>query len=95
MGPKEAFVEEHEAQLSLWDTQIQHLEAVADNARAEPWIPYFKHLRSLHIQRMTVHESLREVKLANEDKWESLKTIMETDWQDLRGGLLTITATFQ
>ncbi len=95
MGLKEVYVEEHEAQLSLWDAEIKQLEAKADMARAEPMIPYYDHLRSLHIQRKTVHESLREVQQATAEKWESFKISLESDWQDLRGVLNSTTAKFQ
>ena len=95
MGLKEVYVEEHEAQLSLWDAEIKQLEAKADTARAEPVIPYYDHLRSLHIQRMTVQESLREVKQADAEEWESFKISLDSDWQDLRGGLIRTTAKFQ
>jgi hypothetical protein len=94
MGRKEVYVEEHEAQLSLWDAEIKQLEIKADTARAEPVIPYYDHLRSLHIQRMTVHESLREVKQASAEKWKSFKVGLEFDWQALRGGLIRTTAKF-
>lgn len=95
MGLKEVYVEEHEAQLSLWDAEIKQLEAKADMARAESMIPYYDHLRSLHIQRMTVQESLREVQQATTEKWESFKINLESDWQALRGGLNRTTAKFQ
>lgn len=95
MGLKEVYVEEHEAQLSLWDAEIKQLEAKADTARAEPVIPYYDHLRSLHIQRMTVHESLREVQQATTEKWEGFKISLEGDWQALRAELLRTTAKFQ
>ncbi len=95
MGLKEVYVEEHEAQLSLWDAEIKQLEAKADMARAEPMLPYYDQLRSLHIQRMTVHESLREVQQANAEVWESFKISLESDWQALRGGLISTTAKFQ
>ncbi|MBC7821392.1 MAG: hypothetical protein IAG10_31275 [Planctomycetaceae bacterium] len=95
MGLKDAYVEEHEAQLSLWDAEIKQLEAKADSARSEPVIPYYDHLRSLHIQRKTVHESLREVKEANAEEWESFKISLDSDWQDLRGGLIRTSAKFQ
>jgi len=94
MGLKEVYVEEHEAQLSLWDAEIKQLEAKADTARAEPMIPYYDHLRSLHIQRKTVHESLQEVKQANSEQWESFKISLESDWQDLKGGLIRTTSKF-
>ena len=95
MGLKEVYVEEHEAQLSLWDAEIKQLEAKADTARAEPMIPYYDHLRSLHIQRMAVQESLREVKKATTEKWESFKFNMESDWLALRSGLNKTIAKFQ
>ena len=44
---------------------------------------------------MTVQESLREVKEATTEKWESFKLSMESDWQALRGGLNRTTAKFQ
>ena len=95
MGLKEVYVEEHEAQLSLWDAEIKQLEAKADTARAEPMIPYYDDLRALHIQRMTVHESLREVQQADAEEWESFRISLDSDWQDLRGGLIRTTAKFQ
>ena len=95
MGLKDAYVEEHEAQLSLWDMEIKQLEAKAETARAEPMIPYYDHLRSLHIQRMTVHESLREVKQATAEELASFKISLERDWQELRVELIRTTATFQ
>jgi hypothetical protein len=94
MGLKEVYVEEHEAQLSLWDAEIKQLEAKADTARAEPMIPYYDHLRSLHIQRKTVHESLQEVKQANAEQWESFKISLDCDWQDLKGDLIRTTLKF-
>ena len=95
MGLKEVYVEEHEAQLSQWDAEIKQLEAKADTARAEPMIPYYDHLRMLHIQRKTVHESLREVQQATAEKWESFKIGLESDWQDLRGVLNSTITKFQ
>lgn len=95
MGLKEVYVEEHEAQLSLWDAEIKQLETKADTARAEPMIPYFNHLRSLRLQRMTVQESLREVKEASAEKWKSFKAGLESDWQALRRGLIRTTVKFQ
>ena len=78
MGLKETYVEEHEAQLSLWDAEIKQLEAKAEAARAVPMISYYDHLRSLHIQRMTVHESVREVKQATAEEWSSFKNSLGT-----------------
>lgn len=95
MGLREVYVEEHEAQLSLWDAEIKQLEVKADTARAEPVIPYYDHLRSLHLQRMTVQESLREVKEATAEKWESFKISLESDWQALRRGLIRTAAKIQ
>ena len=95
MGLKETYVEEHEAQLSLWDAEIKQLEAKAETARAVPMISYYDHLRSLHIQRMTVHESLREVKQATAEELASFKIRLERDWQELRVELIRTTATFQ
>ena len=84
MGAKEAYQEKLEAQLKLWNAEIDKWEAKTERAAAETKIQYFETLESLKGKRHVVREKLQQTREASAEAWDGLKAGVEAAWEEFK-----------
>jgi chromosome segregation ATPase len=76
-------IEKMEAQLLRWDAKLDELIAKADAVRAEAKSDHRKHIDELKAKQRHAKAKIEEFKASGSEKWEILKTGVETAWNDL------------
>ena len=79
----EAHIEKMEKQLKHWGAKLDEFLAKADQAGAEAKIEYRKRIDDLKLKHQVAQSKLDEFKAAGSEKWETLKTGVESAWNEL------------
>ena len=72
-----------EEQLKHWGTQLDHLVAKVEKAGADVNSERRKRVDALKAKYQAAQAKLSELKVAGGEKWDTLKTGVETAWSDL------------
>ena len=72
-----------EEQLKHWGAQLDHLVAKVEKAGADVNSERRKRVEALKAKYQAAQAKLSEVKAAGSEKWVTLKTGVETAWNDL------------
>ena len=72
-----------ETQLKQWGARLDELVAKADRAGTAARIDNRKRIDDLKAKVHAAQAKLDEVKTADSEKWETLKTGVESAWSDL------------
>jgi len=83
MENTEGHVGKLEAQLKQWGAKLDHLVAKAEKAGAEVKIERAKLIDDLKTKYQAAQTKLAELKAAGGEKWEVLKTGVESAWSEL------------
>ena len=83
MSEKNAYQEKLEAQLDIWQAEIDKLRAKADQASADARLQYDKQVDELVKYQKTGKQKLRELQDANEQAWHDMRHGMEQAWDDM------------
>jgi len=84
MSLKDAYVSKIEAQLKDWAADLKKFEARAQKAAAEGRIEYQKQLEASRANHQALERKLEELKKAGEDRWEALKSGVESAFNELK-----------
>ncbi|HEX9614207.1 MAG TPA: coiled coil domain-containing protein [Bacteroidota bacterium] len=81
---KKTFMEKMEAQLKVWDAEIQALSAKAEEARVDLKADLQAQIKTLVAKRESAQKRLQELRGKSGDAWVELRGGIETAWRDLR-----------
>lgn len=84
MGTKEAYQQKLDAQLKIWNAEIEKWEAKSERAAAEAKIQYFEALESLKGKRHVFREKLHQAREASAEAWVGLKAGVEAAWEEFK-----------
>ena len=80
MSTRDDYVEKMKANLDVWNTNIDTLEAKAKVAGADAQSMYNEQIETLKKQSEEASARLKEMRAAGDDAWEDLRSGMETAW---------------
>ena len=83
MEDREEHVGKLEARLKQWGAKLDQLVAKAEKAGAEVKIERRKRIDDLKAKVQAAQAKLAELKAAGGEKWEVLKTGVESAWKEL------------
>lgn len=83
MSDKNAYEQKLQAQLKIWQAEIDKLRAQADKASADARLQYDKQVDELVTYQKKGKEKLRELQDANEHAWADMRHGMERAWDDM------------
>lgn len=83
MSDKSAYEQKFDAQLKIWQAEIDKLRAKADKASADARLQYDKQVDELVEQQKKGKAKLRELQDANEQAWSDMRQGMERAWDDM------------
>ena len=84
MGAKEAYQQKLDAQLKIWNAEIDKWEAKAERTAAEAKIQYFESLEAVKGKRHVFGEKLHQAREASAEAWEGLKAGVEAAWEEFK-----------
>ncbi|TVQ42069.1 MAG: hypothetical protein EA365_16100 [Gloeocapsa sp. DLM2.Bin57] len=83
MEDKNTYQGEMETKLQQLGAQLDTLKAKSDQATADAKAEIDKHIQELTAKQEELKQRLAELKNSSDDAWESLKTGVQTAWDDL------------
>ena len=83
MSDKNAYEQKLEAQLKIWQAEMDKLRAQAEKASADARLQYDKQMSELAGYQKQGKEKLRELQDANEQAWVDMRQGMEKAWDDM------------
>ena len=83
MSDKNAYEHKLEAQLKVWQAEIDKLRAKADKASADARIKYDEQVEELITYQKKGQKQLAELQQANESAWADMRSGMEKAWDDM------------
>jgi predicted ribosome quality control (RQC) complex YloA/Tae2 family protein len=83
MSDKNAYEQKLEAQLKIWQAEIDKLRAQAEKASADARLRYDRQVDELVAYQKQGKEKLRELQGANEQAWADMRQGMEQAWDDM------------
>ena len=87
MSNKHAFVTDLKARLDKLDGELSHLEAKAQQAKADTKGAYEAKIAMLREKRDQAKQKYSELQSASESAWEHLKHGAEDAWSSLKAAL--------
>jgi len=81
---REEYIDHMTAQLKEWSRKIDELEFRARSAKADARTTYEKRIQDMKNKREGVVKSLRELKGAGNEAWESMTGGVEAAWDDFK-----------
>ncbi len=81
------FIETMEAQLKVWDAELQKLAAKAEKARAEAKADLDDQIKKLRVKRAETKTRLDELRGKSGEAWVDLKDGIEKAWRELKTGI--------
>ncbi len=84
MSTREEYVAQLKTKLDEWSAEIDKLEAMARQRKAQAEKDYQAHIAELKSKRDAAAEKLQEIQGASGDAWESLKAGTQCIWDDLK-----------
>lgn len=82
-----ATIEKMEAELNVWDAQINLLEAKIENAGSDIKLQSAGELNELRAKQRAATENLKEMKKATNEAWGQVKGTADKIWDDLKTGI--------
>lgn len=95
MSLKEAYEKKLQAQLDMWNAEIDKLKAKAVNAEADVQIEYHKKIGELHSLQKSAEGKLAELRAASDNAWEEMKFGVENAWDALGSALKSASSRFK
>ena len=84
MGTKrDAYVEKLKGNITKWNTEIDELQAKADQAKADAKAEFHKHVVDLKAKRLALEEKIKELNNAKDEAWEDVKSGVDVSRQIL------------
>jgi hypothetical protein len=83
MKKMDARVGKMETQLKQWGAKLDELVAKAEEAGAEAKIDYRKRIDDLKSKHQVAQSKLAELRAGGSEKWDILKSGVESAWKEL------------
>jgi len=83
MATRDTFISDMESKLETRRKEIADLKSKARSAGTGSKIDIEKQIAELELKQEYARKTLTELQSADEGRWESLKSGMETAWDDL------------
>lgn len=83
MTAKEEYMSVVRDRLQVWDSEIEHLDAMTDLILLRLEGEYYGRLRTLRGKEEEIKNNLRLVAVGTNDKWEALQSLMEQAADDM------------
>ena len=83
MENKEAHVGKMEKRLKKWGAKLDELVAKGERVGAEAKVDYHKHIDDVKSQYKVVQTKLDELKATSGEEWLTLKSGVESAWNEL------------
>lgn len=87
MDRKKEYVDKMEAQLKVWDAELQTLAAKAEKARAEAKADLNEQIKRLRAKHAETKTKLDELRGKSEGAWVDVKDGIEKAWRELKTGI--------
>lgn len=87
MTTRHEFIEKLKDKLDKWDTEIDELEARAQQATADMKNELDDQITSLRLKRDIARLKLSEIMDASEEAWEDVKDGAEEAWAELKDAM--------
>lgn len=84
---KSAFLERLEAQLKVFDAEIQRLSARAEKVRVDLKADLNEQLKKLKQDRESAQKKLDDLRGKGNEAWEEMREGAEAAWKELKTGL--------
>ncbi|GJQ20212.1 MAG: hypothetical protein HBSIN02_05670 [Bacteroidia bacterium] len=84
---KKTLLEKLEAQLKVFDEEIQKLSAKVEKVRVDLKADLQDQIRNLTRQRDSARKTLEELREKGGDAWEELREGAEAAWRELKSGI--------
>ncbi|MEP0822482.1 MAG: hypothetical protein HRF44_06500 [Ignavibacterium sp.] len=84
---RKTLIERLEAQLKVFDAEIQKLSAKAEKVRVDLKAELQDQIRNLTEQRNSARKTLEELREKGGDAWEELREGAEAAWKELKSGI--------
>jgi chromosome segregation ATPase len=81
-----------ESQLKDWEAKLDVLVAKAEVVRAEAKSDYREHIDELKTKHRLAKAKLEELKAEGNDKWDTLKSGVESAWNELENAFKKLKA---
>jgi len=91
METKEAHLGTMEAQLKQWGAKLDELGVIGEEAASEARVHYRKGVDELKAKHLAAQIKLDELRAAGSEKWDILKTGVDSAWKDLEAGFKKLT----
>ena len=95
MTTKEAYERKLQAQLDLWNADIQRLKAKAEIAAADAQINHEATLEELRQYQRDAQEKLKELQESGESAWGDMKSGVESAWAQLEQAMKAARSRFE
>ena len=84
MTSRHEYVEKFKNKLDEWDSEIDELEASAQQAGAELKYELEDQIKALKLKRDEARSKIAEIMDSSEDAWEDLKVGLDEAWLNLK-----------
>lgn len=81
---RKAYETKLDAQLAQWKADIDVLKAKTKRAEVDALVNYDQVIEALQQKHEAASHQLRDLKVASDDAWESVKTLTEKAWLELK-----------
>jgi hypothetical protein len=92
---RKIYEDKFDAQLKEWNAEITLFNAKADKANAEAKIGYYKMIETLQGKQDTARIKLQELRTADDDEWEDIRTGAENVWSEVTAAFQSAAAGFK
>jgi hypothetical protein len=89
---KESYLYRRTEQLRQWERVIDNLTLMADKASGKRKTELLHHIIKIRVKKARTEVILRQLREAEDCKWDELKTILEISWRELRQSFLKASA---
>jgi hypothetical protein len=84
MITKQAYLEKVEAQLRIWNAEIEKLKANASNVQAEAKVKYQQQLEAFIVNEQAAQHLAQQLKQAGNETWQKIKADTDSTMQSLK-----------
>ena len=84
MLTKQAYLEKVEAQLRIWNAEIEKLKINASNVQDEAKVKYQQQLEAFIVNKQAAQHLVQQLKQAGNEKWQKIKADTDSTMQSLK-----------
>ena len=81
---RDAYMQELKVKMDEWRAEIDKIETIAEQAKADSRMRFQKQLEELRKKHKEVEDKIAELRHANEGGWDDLRQGLENSWEILK-----------